>query len=210
MLNFSSTGLASALLGADCVLCGEGGSAGMFCAACDAFLPRLGTATRPPRGCDELVAAFDYRFPLDRLVQRFKFQADLALGAWLARELAQRVSALPRPDALVAPPLAPARLRSRGFNQSVELGRALARALGVPLRPFAVRRTRDTPAQRTLDARARRANLRGAFECAAPVAEYVAIIDDVVTTGATAEAMARALRQAGARRVALWAVARTP
>src|SRR5690349_9449169 len=125
MLKFSSAGVACALLGADCVLCGDAGGDGMFCAACDASLPRLGAPIAPPRGCDELVAAFEYRFPLDRLVRRFKFQGDLALGAWMARELGQRVGALPRPDVLVAPPLAPARLRSRGFNQSVELARGL-------------------------------------------------------------------------------------
>ena len=214
-------------LGADCALCG-GAAEELVCAACERALPRLdacctrcalplpqpgtcGACLRAPPAFDDAHAAFEYRFPVDRMVHRFKFRGDLALGRWLAQQLGARVRAAPRPQWLVAPPLGPGGLRRRGFNQSVEIARRLARDLGVPLDAFAVRRLRETPPQRALDAKARHANLAGAFACARALAgAHVAVVDDVVTTGATGEAMARAVRQAGAARVSLWSVARTP
>jgi ComF family protein len=157
------------------------------------------------------VAAFEYRFPVDRLVQRFKFGGDLAIGRWLALQLAQRAASEPRPDLLVPTPLASARLRSRGFNQALEIARVVARRHRLCLEARALARIRDTPPQHLLSRAARRRNLRGAFRCDTPVEGLrVAIVDDVVTTGATADALAGLLLRHGAREVAVWAVARTP
>ncbi len=148
---------------------------------------------------------------MDRLVQRFKYGGDLALGRWLAQRLAERVDALPRPDVLVAPPLAPGRLRERGFNQAVELARTLGRELGVRQDIASLQRSRATVPQAGLGRRARQANLRGAFACRRSFAGlHVAIVDDVMTTGATAHTLARVLKAAGAARVSAWAVARAP
>ena len=160
---------------------------------------------------DDSIAVYEYRFPLDRLVQRFKFSADLALGRMLAARLALQAMQAERPRCLVVPPLSPRRMRGRGFNQALELAKVVGRALGVRCERRAIVRVRETEAQHELDRRRRLANLRGAFACARRFdGEHVAIVDDVVTTGATVETLARALKHAGAGRVSVWAVARTP
>jgi ComF family protein len=224
-LNFSAP--LDALLAQDCMLCaGESGNR-LVCAACSESLPRMafacvrcavelpqggtcGQCQRRAPSFDAAFAAFEYRFPLDRVVQRFKYASDLAAGKWLARQLADRVAGTQRPDLLVAPPLAASRLRERGFNQSVVLAKFVANALGVPHAPGALAKARDTSPQPGLGRRARAANLRGAFRCNARFAgEHVAIVDDVMTTGATADALSRVLKAAGAGRVTVWAVART-
>lgn len=160
---------------------------------------------------DAALARYDYRFPLDRLVQRFKYGGDLAVGRWLAERLAERAASMPRPDLLVAPPLGAARLRERGFNQALEIARVVGRRLRLAVDAHAIERRRDTPPQARLDRRARQANLRGVFECVRDLDGLrIAIVDDVLTTGATADALARALKEAGAAHVSVWAAARAP
>ncbi len=102
------------VLGQDCALCGSVGERRLVCAACERSLP----PAAPNTGC---IAPYAYRYPVDRLVQRFKFAGDLATGRWLGERLAERVRGEVRPDLLVAPPLAVPRLRERGFNQAHEL-----------------------------------------------------------------------------------------
>jgi len=110
---------------------------------------------------------------------------------------------------LVPVPLHPGRLRQRGYNQALEIGRALAQTLAIELAPQAARRVRSTLEQTTLTAAQRLRNLRGAFEVSARVqGRHVAILDDVITTGATAGELARMAWAAGAREVEIWAVAR--
>jgi ComF family protein len=157
------------------------------------------------------VASYVYAFPLDRLVQRFKFAGDLAVGRWLGQRLAHRVRKDTRPDLLLAPPLAIARLRERGFNQAYELAKTVGRALDLPVARRGLARRRDTAPQPGLGRTARRANLAGAFECRLDLrGRRVAIVDDVLTTGATADALGDTLRRAGADAVQVWVVARTP
>ena len=194
------------LPGQDCLLCGAPSASEMVCAPCVASLPALAS------GIHRVVAPFEYRFPVDRLVQRFKFAGDLAVGRWLALQLAARARREARPQLLVPVPITRKRLRARGFNQTVEIARAVSRQLRIPTAMRVLERTRDAPAQAGLSRRARRANLRGAFRCRRGVlaGRHVALIDDVFTTGATADAAARALRRAGAARVDVWAIARTP
>jgi ComF family protein len=198
-----------------CEACVAGlGDVGRTCPGCALPLPSgaaCGGCRRHPYAFDGAVARFEYRFPVDRLVQRFKYAGDLALGRWLALQLAERVRDLPRPDLLVAPPLAADRLRERGFNQAVELARTLGRALGVRQDSASLRRQRATAPQAGLGRRARQANLRDAFACRRAFdGLHVAIVDDVMTTGATAHTLARVLKAAGAARVSAWAVARAP
>ncbi len=118
----------------------------------------------------------------------------------------------PLPAALLCVPLHESRLRERGYNQALELAKPLARALHLPLHPHALRRIRSTQAQSGLDARARRRNLRGAFEIdpAQTLPTHVALLDDVMTTGSTLRECARVLRKAGVQRVDVWALARAP
>ena len=170
-----------------------------------------GACLRHAPAIDAALAAFEYRFPLDRLVQRFKFAGDLAVGRWLGEQLALAVAGADRPDLLVAPPLSPSRLRERGFNQALELARVVASSHRIPLAIDAVEKVRETPPQPGLGRRERQANMRDALRANGrwPGA-HVAIVDDVMTTGATVEAMALLMKAAGARHVSAWVAARTP
>jgi Predicted amidophosphoribosyltransferases len=115
------------------------------------------------------------------------------------------------PEAIVPVPLHISRLRERGFNQAHELARPLARHLGIPLRPGWLERTRRTDAQSDLDAEGRAGNVRGAFVARVPSGiRHVAVVDDVMTTGATLAACTLALKRGGVERVDVWALARTP
>jgi ComF family protein len=199
-----------------------------MCGPCEAALPRLssccescavalpfpgicGHCQRRAPAFDRAVAAFDYRFPVDRVVHRFKYSADLAMGRWLSLQLADRVRREPLPDLLVAPPLTAARLRERGFNQALEIAKAVGRRLGVRCDLTGLAKVRETLPQPGLGRARRRANLRRAFRCdLALEGRSVAIVDDVMTTGATADALARVLKAAGAAHVSVWATARTP
>ncbi|HYM35511.1 MAG TPA: ComF family protein, partial [Steroidobacteraceae bacterium] len=112
---------------------------------------------------------------------------------------------------IIPVPLAVERFRDRGFNQAIEIGRIIEMRLGIPLRPDLITRTRNTREQTGLDSKARRKNVRGAFAISAKLpAKHIAILDDVITTGSTANELARLLRRAGAKHIAVWAVARTP
>jgi ComF family protein len=211
----------------DCVLCGRD-AAGPACAQCAAALETVqaacercalplpapgicGECLQRPPAYDGAMAVFTYRFPLDRLVQRYKYAGDLAIGRWLGARLAERARQEERPDVLVSPPLSASRLRARGFNQALELGKVCAARLSIPCDLRGVTRSGETPAQAGLARRERLANLRGAFRCRRSFTGLrVAIVDDVLTTGATAEALARVLKEAGAASVVVWALARTP
>jgi ComF family protein len=129
------------------------------------------------------------------------------LGGLMADRLARR--AQPLPELLVPVPLHPGRLRQRGYNQALEIGRALVQTLAIELAPQAARRVHPTLEQTTLTAAQRLRNLRGAFEVSGRVRDrHVAILDDVITTGATAGELARTAWAAGAREVEIWAAAR--
>lgn len=221
--------LGGVLCRARCLACGEPGRPGAdLCDACLAALPwndpacprcalplpapaPLCAACRrraPPLHATH--AALRYAAPVDRLLPRFKFHRDLAAGRLLAEAMAGRFAALSRPDALLPVPLHLGRLRQRGYDQALELARPLAGALDLPLLPGALRRVRATRPQSELDATARARNLRDAFavEASQPLPAHVVLVDDVMTTGATLCAAARALRRAGARRVDAWVCAR--
>lgn len=211
-----------------CLLCGAMSHDGLCCSACNEELPRLGGAHCPscalptlagemcgrclksPPAFDHTVAAFGYRFPLDQLVKALKFREELILVDFLADELAGRVSSLP--EYLIAMPLHPSRLQERGFNQSHLLAARLAKQLDIPLLHDACRRVRDTPPQSSLPWKERDKNMREAFEVLATAAisdKRIAIVDDVMTTGASVGELARALKRAGAGEVCAWVVART-
>ncbi len=161
-------------------------------------------------------AAFVYGAPIDTLLPRFKFHQDLAAGRLLGQLMLPSMAHAPRPDALVALPLHRDRLRQRGYDQALELARPLARALDLPLHAGLLLRTRATAQQSQLDAAQRRRNVRGAFQVdrraagASGLPARVALVDDVMTTGATLHAAAAALRRAGVARVDAWVCARVP
>jgi ComF family protein len=141
-------------------------------------------------------------------VLALKYGEKFHLAKQMGDRLAQRVSV--RPDCLVAMPLHPVRLRERGFNQSLQLARHIAQRLDLPLLATACQRVRNTPSQSTLPWKERGRNMRKAFSCSAEVAgKHVAVVDDVMTTGATLNELALALLNAGASEVSVWVVART-
>lgn len=213
-----------------CLLCGErGANSRDLCANCAKGLPWnnsaclrcaiplpspgiCGSCLPSPPPVTETHAAFVYGFPLDRLVPRFKFHHDLAAGRLMAELMAEGLASVDRPEALAPIPLHAARLRQRGYDQAVELSKALARALDIPLLTGALTRVRDTSPQSELDASSRRRNLKKAFVALDPASlpRHIALVDDVMTTGATLHAAAKTLRKAGVARVDAWVCARVP
>lgn len=220
-----------------CLLCDEQTDTPVaICTHCEADLPWLqgscvvcalplpgegllcGNCQRHPPAFDRVEAPWRYAFPIDTLVTRFKHQAKWPLGRLLGTLLSHHLQhafdeGLSRPDLLLPVPLADARQRQRGFNQAELLGQRLSTGLDLPLRANWLLRTSDTPAQQQLDAGARRRNLRHAFNLAgsARVAgRHLALVDDVLTTGATAHRLAQLLKKAGALRVDVYCLARTP
>jgi len=211
----------SFLFGGSCFVC-RGAARSLLCAQCEAELPRLERPLCPrcalesPGGAicgrcltqspayDATHAALAYDFPADALVQALKFRSELALAPLLAGLLADKVRG-DRVDHVVPVPLSAPRLRHRGYNQAVEIARHLGKVdIGL------CERTRDAPPQMELPYAERQRNVRGAFRCTrALIGARVAVVDDVMTTGATLDEMARTLKAAGAVHVVNWVVART-
>nr|WP_044041867.1 ComF family protein [Caballeronia insecticola] len=166
----------------------------------------------PPAFNDTLALA-DYRAPLDTLAVELKFRARLAAGAEFARHL-HRVfedSGLPRPDVIVPVPLSRPRLIARGYNQAWAIAQPLARRLGVRSDASLIARVRHTSAQSRLDLDTRRRNVANAFAISGDVrGRHIGVVDDVMTSGATLDALARAFKFAGARRVTNFVALRTP
>jgi ComF family protein len=171
--------------------------------------------TTPPP-FDATLALADYRAPLDALAVGLKFRARLMLAQEFARRLAllaeDTFDAAQRSDLLIVPvPLAAKRLVERGYNQAWQIAKPLAKALHVRSNSTLLRRVIETAPQSRLDLDARRLNVGRAFEVTAPVeGMHIAVVDDVMTTGATLEAIARVLKAAGARRVTNLVALRTP
>lgn len=221
-----------------CLLCGQlTDDRRDLCVPCEAELPWLrgacqrcalplpaeglvcGRCLKRPPAFEQVIAPWRYAFPVDALITRFKHQRQWPLGRLLGELLGQHLyhafdQGLPRPDWLLPVPLSRARQRRRGFNQAQWLADWLAGPLQLPLATDWLLRIRDTPAQQALDAAARRRNLRQAFALSPRAPDlrgrHLALVDDVLTTGATADALARLLRKAGAARVDVYCLARTP
>ena len=215
-----------------CTLCGQAGQGHLaLCADCHKELKFIGNACiqcslpiedtytsivcgrcmQEPPAYDRTLCLFVYETPARQLIQALKFHKKLAharlLGTLLGLALKQREIA--RPDAILPVPLSRKRLRERGFNQSLELARPVSRALGIPIQHHLLERVRDTPPQSQLKLKERHKNIRLAFQAGQySIPDHVAIIDDVMTSGSTCHEVARTLKQAGAKRVDVWCVAR--
>jgi ComF family protein len=215
--------LANLFFGGACFVC-RGSSRELLCDACRGELPRLagelcprcalpspgaavcGRCLAEPPGYDATLAALAYDFPADILVHALKFRGELALAPFLGKMLLQSVS-LDGVDRVIPVPLSSKRLRERGYNQAVEIARhVLPGKMDVDI----CVRQRDSTPQMQLPFDERQRNVRGAFSCRrALVGASVAVVDDVMTTGATLDELARTLKRAGATRVVNWVVART-
>ncbi len=211
---------------APCLLCGASATDSNICAGCRADLPWLdanvcsscahplpapglcGRCIAEPPHFDTVIAACRYAFPVDGLIQAYKYNGRLVAGAALASLLAVRVQQ--RPDLIVPVPLTAQRLRERGFNQALELAHALGQQMEAPVHAHLCVKTRDTAPQTRLPWKQRRKNIRGAFVVEGGVAgRHVAVVDDVLTTGATLSELARNLKRAGAATVTGYVIART-
>jgi ComF family protein len=185
-----------------CPRCNAAGAGGQVCGAC---------IVEPPY-FDDTTSAFNYAYPLDRLVQAYKFNANLGLLPLFAQALTRAIRAndsVTPPELVIPLPLAPKRLAERGFNQSALLGERVARTLGRRFEARGMLRIRETPPQAGLSREARLKNVRGAFDCAQRLdGMRVAVVDDVMTTGATLSEAAKALKRAGAAHVSAWVIAR--
>ncbi len=195
-----------------CLGCGAPGEGREdLCGACRARLPWLAAeaiSCAPP--LRRAVAVFAYAPPVDRWLPRFKFHRDLGRRTTAFGTDVGAAGRLRPARGAAADPVHGARLRARGYDQALELARPLARALALPLRTDLLRRVRATAPQSELDAAARERNLRGAFEARAGtrLPTHVALLDDVLTTGATLHAAAEALHRAGVERIDAWVCAR--
>jgi ComF family protein len=224
------------LLPRHCILCGYASGTTNICAPCSDELPRIGACCRKcalplvhpeDRVCgpcrkhavpwNSAIAALVYGFPVDELIRRFKFSRSLACGQLLAQELTRAVAnrCIHPPDAIVPVPLHRTRFLARAFNQSELLARHTGKSLEIPVYPGLLCRRRRTRAHSGLDAISRRINIKGAFRCRLTSSQrddvrHVALVDDVLTTGATLSECTRALQAAGIRKVSIWVAARAP
>lgn len=212
-----------------CVLCGDGNARQGICRPCRDMLPRLPAARcrrcalplpsgrvcarclREPPAFDALHVSHVFCHPVAGLIHAFKYGKRLQLAGVLGALLAESTPEIgPEFGAVTAVPLAKERLVERGFNQSVELARALTGIINVRFFPALCVRKRNTLPQAGLDVVGRRRNLRDAFDAKTSLdGVSVAIVDDVVTTGSTLEMLAKTLKNRGAKRVEAWALART-
>ncbi|MEQ1682385.1 MAG: ComF family protein [Burkholderiaceae bacterium] len=191
------------------------------CGRCGIEVPvgtgSCGACLTDPPPFERTLAGVDYAHPWDGLITQFKFHAALDLAPALSRRLldAFHRGGGPAPALLLAIPLSAERLRERGYNQAWELARRLARALDGRADPSLLLRVKDTPHQLALAPDKRAGNVHAAFAVeprrrAELAGATVTLVDDVMTTGATAAEAARVLLQAGAAQVHVWVVARTP
>lgn len=201
---------------------------GLWCAACDRALPYLdvphcptcalptpggevcGQCLKHPPRFSRTTAVFGYGFPLDKLIQAMKYNEQLVLAHAFAARLTQRIDTSSLPDLVIPMPLHPAKLRERGFNQSLLLAAKTARKLNLRLLPHACQRVRDTPPQSALPWKERKKNVRNAFRCDVDLTgKHVVLVDDVLTTGASLNALAEAVQKRGASEIWTWVAART-
>ncbi|MCH8498055.1 MAG: ComF family protein [Marinobacter sp.] len=193
------------------------------CFQCGLPMPRrLGPET-PCGDCLRHHPAFDhtqagwlYRFPIDALITRYKYGKDRSFAWPLVQLMGEQLRAYlaepdtPRPDLLVPVPMHPRKQRQRGFNQAEDIAEYWGRTLGIPWSAEHLHRSRATAAQSGLDRKSRRRNLRQAFVVSRPPPAHITLVDDVMTTGSTAHEIASTFKAAGAKRVDVWVLARTP
>lgn len=213
-----------------CVVCGGDTHAAQdVCPACDYDLPRIthacvqcglpiegatdlrcGQCVASPPAFAATMSAFAYAGPIRHLLHELKFRHKLhaarVLGELMVRELNSRDA---RVDLILPVPLHAARLRERGYNQALELARPIARALNIPIDLHSCERTRATAPQSDLPSEQRSRNVKNAFVLVRELkARRIALVDDVMTTGATVESLAALLRKSGVEEVQVWVCAR--
>jgi ComF family protein len=193
-----------------CCLCGAPGiEPGLdLCEVCLALLPCAPRGSvRPPVNISRVVVPYVYGYPVDHFVRALKFRGERVYARVLGRLLARACLQwhLRLPEVLVPVPLHRDRYRARGFNQALEIARHAAARLDLHIEGCALTRVIPTREHSGLSPGQRRRNIRGAFRVVRSIAaRRVALVDDVLTTGSTANEAAGALRAAGVAEIELW------
>jgi ComF family protein len=157
---------------------------------------------------DATQAIFSYQYPLSALMQRYKYGEMLMLGHTFGEILAQQVHT--RPDLIIPMPLHPQRLQQRGFNQSLEIAKIVSKKLHIAVDSQTCVRTKFTVPQVSLPPKRRVRNVKNAFACKRALTGLnIVLLDDVMTTGASLNALAASVKKAGANQVECWVIART-
>ena len=167
--------------------------------------------TKPPH-YKHTIAAFNYQFPINLIIPLIKHEQHKIHLQWLADSLAITIKQHPRynlPQALIPVPISKFKRFKKGYNQTEILANYLSNSLNIKIESQLVTKTRDTTAQAQLNAKARKKNLHAAFSVNDNNYKHLAIVDDVMTTGATAAEIAKALKASGVEQVDLWVLART-
>jgi len=161
---------------------------------------------------DRVISAFHYEPPVSDFITQLKYSAQFQLLPVLSDYLIQRIQssydASTLPKLIIATPLHPQKLVSRGFNQSRLIANKIGNALNTRVLDKGVERIKKTQAQSGLDSVERKKNMKNAFQVQAHLPEHVAVVDDVVTTGMTATELSKQLLKHGAKRIDIWCLAR--
>lgn len=168
-----------------------------------------GSCLKHPPEQSLTISLYLYAWPIDRLISAMKYHDQLLLCDYFADQMYERVKQGPLPDMLFAIPLHPKRIKHRGYNQSFEIAKRLAKRLNIPLDNHRFIRIRDTVPQAQLSLKERHRNVSRAFQViSTDMPDHIALIDDVITTGKTTEVACKALKKAGAKQIQLWTIAR--
>lgn len=223
------TGLYSKLLTTPCLLCGKHHHDRYLCIDCESSLPKIhspcprcalpsqenslcGQCLKQAPYRDQTTCVYIYRDHLARLITGFKFHNQLFLSRFFAQQLAKQrlLTQQKLPQLLLPIPLHTRRLRQRGYNQANELVKELSQLLSIPFDNQSLTRTKDTSPQTSLSFSQRKKNLKQAFAVKNNgLPHHIALIDDVLTTGHTAETAIKVLKSTGVKTVELWTIART-
>ncbi len=213
----------------DCILCLQRSQTGkIICHVCAATLPWLGPACQrcalplleqkmfcgkclmqaPP--FSTIQSLFHYAWPINGFITKLKYQGHLHFAKLLSQYMAEYLTPRFQVDCILPMPLHPSRQRQRGFNQTIEMAKPIAKSLYLPLIKNACSRAHSNHAQSSLSAAGRAENVRASDFIIAPTfqAQHVLVIEDVVTTGATISAFARALQLRGVETIEVWSCAR--
>ncbi|WP_281646497.1 ComF family protein [Parendozoicomonas sp. Alg238-R29] len=164
---------------------------------------------------DSCVAPLEYAFPVSTMLQRVKYNRQIVYARPLVKHLINNLQKdycdKPWPEALIPVPLHWWKLRKRGFNQAGVIAEQLSKAIDIPVYHHLVKRRNNDQSQQGLSANKRKQNMQNAFALRKPVPyKHVAVVDDVMTTGATTEELCKVLKKHGVETVDVWCVARTP
>jgi ComF family protein len=229
MLNYSS--LVNTLFKQKCLLCDAntdawGGNTSAVCRGCLNDLPwhpknacpqcglsstgqLCGSCISSPPDFDATISIFLYDFPIEAMMQRYKYGNMLSLCAFFGQMLSEKVST-DSVDLIIPMPMHPQRLKERGFNQALEISKILSISHEEKLDYRSSGRQKLTPPQASLPLKERVKNIKGAFNVNTDLTgKRIAIVDDVMTTGASLNELAKTLKKAGAAHVECWVIART-